>query len=498
MKQSVTAVVLFAALACLSAGPRAAMAQSVVTYHNSPDRSGAFTVPGLTFAAAAKLHPDTGFHAAISGNVYAQPLYWQPSPTKTGLLIVATESNTVYALNANTGAAVWKTQLAPLVPGNTLPCGDIAPEGITGTPVIDPATGRLYLDAMTIQGGSLPRHMIYALSLANGRTVAHWPINVDNQMAARKASFSSELQGQRSSLQFFKGKLYVTYAGRAGDCGNYHGTVIEVTPSATPKISAHWQTRASRGGIWAQGGAPSDGTSLFVTTGNTSAGDDWGDGEAVFRLAPGLARSLDPKNYFAPVGWKALDNLDADLGGTAAVPIKIAMSSGTLFRILALGKDGTAYLVNGKNMGGIGHALAHPKVSNTQIISAPAVYETLIGTFVAFNGYAGLQEKCSGTNVTTLKVTGDAQTPITTAWCAPFNGSGAPILTTTNGAANAIVWVPGAEGDNQLHGFNALTGKAVFSGAGTGMTGLHRFGSLIAANHRLYVAGDNAVYAFAF
>ena len=83
---------------------------------------------------------------------------------------------------------------------------------------------------MTIQGGSLPRHMIYALSLANGRTVAHWPINVDNQMAARKANFSSELQGQRSSLQFFKGKLYVTYAGRAGDCGKSRKLGLRETP----------------------------------------------------------------------------------------------------------------------------------------------------------------------------------------------------------------------------------------------------------------------------
>ncbi len=382
MTKFVTAAAFLAALA----GATPAPAQSVVTYHNAPDRSGDFKVPGLTFAAAAKLHPDAGFRAAISGNVYAQPLYWQQGAGKPALLIVATESNAVYALNADTGATVWKTQLAPSVQGGTLPCGDIAPEGITGTPVIDPATSRLYLDAMTIQAGSLPRHMIYALSLANGATVAHWPINVDNQMAARHASFSSELQGQRSALQFFKGRLYVTYAGRAGDCGDYHGTVIEVTPSATPLITGDWQTRASRGGIWAQGGAPSDGTSLFVTTGNTSAGNDWGDGEAVFRLAPGLAHSLDTKDYFTPAGWKTLDNLDADLGGTAAIPIKVSTASGTLSRILALGKDGTAYLVNGRNMGGIGHALAHPKVSNTRIMSAPTVYQTKIGTFVASNG----------------------------------------------------------------------------------------------------------------
>jgi hypothetical protein len=143
-----------------------ASAQGVVTYHNAPDRHGGYVVPGLTQTAAANIHPDAAFRATVSGNVYAQPLYWQPSGAKVGLLIVATESNLVYALNANTGAQVWKTQLATAVPNppphSLLGCGNIDPEGVTGTPVIDPASGRLYLDATTLQPGNLPRHMIYA------------------------------------------------------------------------------------------------------------------------------------------------------------------------------------------------------------------------------------------------------------------------------------------------------------------------------------------------
>jgi len=493
------AVAAFAAAACLMGVSRPAPGQSVLTYHNTADRQGLYTVPGLTDAAAAGMH--LGFKATVSGNVYAQPLYWKVAG-KPGLIIVATESNLVYALNANSGAVVWRTQLAPPVPSSSnLPCGDISPEGVTGTPVIDPASQRLYLDATTYQN-SLPRHKIYALSLADGKIVPNWPLNVDNAMAKRHARFTSELQGERSALQFFKGKLYITYGGRAGDCGSstgaiYRGVTVEVTPSATPAISGSWETRAARGGIWSQGGATSDGTSLFVTTGNTSGANIWGDGEAVIRLMPGLARSTDRANFFTPSNWKDLDNQDADLGGTAAFPFSVNTGAGKLNRLLAMGKNGRVYLLSAANLGGIGHALQDVQESNSRIITGPAAYEGPRGTWVAFTNLAGLQSSCSGNSVTMLRVTANPD-HIGSPWCAPLNGSGSPIITTSNGVADPIVWVVGAEGDNELHAFDALNGQVLFNGGGTGMGGLHRYGTLIAANRHLYVAADNALYAFTF
>src|SRR6185503_21107032 len=125
-----------------------------------------------------------------------------------------------------------------------------------------------------------------------------------------------------------------TYAGRAGDRGNYHGAVIEVTPAASPRISGSWATRAVRGGIWSQGGAASNGTSLFVTTGNTSGANSWGDGEGVIRLEPGLARPTKAADVFTPANWKDLDNADADLGGTAAIPFGINDAAGNVGRLL--------------------------------------------------------------------------------------------------------------------------------------------------------------------
>lgn len=489
---------ILAAMACFAALSSTASAQSVVTYHNAPDRSGDYIVPGLTAAAAANLHQDSNFHAILSGNIYAQPLYWKPSGAKIGLLIVATESNFVYALNADTGAPIWKTQVAPSAPVSALECGIIDPEGVNGTPVIDPASGTLYLDALTLTSNNVPLHKIFALSLSDGKVLPHWPVNVDAAMAARHAAFASNIQGERSALQFLGGKLYVNYAGRYGDCGPYHGTVIEFD-TATQHITGSWETRAQGGGIWGQSGVASDGVSLFATTGNTMGASGWQDGEAVVRLAPGLARSINPKNYFAPANWAYLDAHDIDLGGTSAVPFTIPTSaSTTASRIIALGKDGHAYLLDAANLGGIGHELANVQVSNTEIKTAAAIYNAKYATFVAFTNDDGLSGTCSGNSLTMLRVTDAAKGPVAIDWCAQLNGHGAPIITTTNGTANPIVWVAGAEGDGQLHGFSAVNGKTVFAGGGVSMNNLHRFSTLIAADRHLYVAADGTVYAFTF
>ena len=104
---------------------------------------------------------------------------------------------------------------------------------MTGTPVIDDATGTLYLDATVLRKANPARHMIYALSLADGKVLPHWPLNVEARMNTRHAGFSSFDQGERSALQFMGGRLYAAYAGRAGHCGGYHGQVIEFWKATT-------------------------------------------------------------------------------------------------------------------------------------------------------------------------------------------------------------------------------------------------------------------------
>jgi outer membrane protein assembly factor BamB len=482
-------------LGVLTALPGAACAENVLTYHNTNQRDGAYVAPKLTQKAAAGIHPDSGFSATLSGNVYAQPLFWHPKGGAAEI-IVATENNQVSALNSVTGATLWSVQLPASVPGNDLPCGNINPEGATGTPVIDPKTGTLYLDILTLVNNA-PKHEIYALSLQNnGATIAGWPLNVDSITQAAGDDFTSYSQGGRSAALFFLGNLYIPYGGRSGDCNVYHGTVVQIDP-ASQSLAGFWATRANGGGIWAQGGISSDGSDLFLTTGNTmNADNNWQDGEAILRLKPGLAHSTATADYFTPSNWQQLDNSDADLGGTEALPLNVASGGKTHPRLIAFGKDGNAYLVNRSNLGGIGGQINVTPVSDSVIITAPAVYETPNATMVVFTNYAG--KSCSGNDLTMLKVKPSGAAPITTAWCAALNGKGSPIVTTTDGTSNPVIWVVGAEGDNELHGFDARTGAVIFGGSGTAMQGLHHFQTLISAEGRIYVAADNKVYSFVY
>lgn len=485
--------VLTLAMLLMAFSAAASASDSVLTYHNSNQRDGAYVLPRLTLAAAANLHRDNGFDGTVSGHVYAQPLFWKPKGATKGLVIVATESNNVYALDEATGAVVWQRLIGNPMPLGQLPCGNIDPMGITGTPVIDPASGRVYFNAMTKTGNGA-RHMLYALSLADGSVVSGWPLDMQALLTAQGASFDSSVHGERSALLFFKNKLYVNYGGHFGDCGAYRGTVAQIAPE-TPTLEANWQTRATGGGIWAQGGIAGDGTYLFVTTGNTFTSSQWKDGEAIIRLHPGLAHSDDTHDFFTPSNWKDLDNSDQDLGGTEAIPIDIRVP-GKSKRVIAFGKDGKAYLVNRGNLGGIGGQIQAIQAANGSIRTAPAVYETASGTMVAFTNSGS--SHCSGSNVTMLDIAPSGGSPIGFAWCTQYSGNGGPIVTTTDGTANPIVWVVGAEGDNQIHGFNALNGQVVFGGAGTSMSGLHHYQTILATPKRFYVAGDGKVYAFKY
>ena len=163
-------------------------------------------------------------------------------------------------------------------------------------------------------------------------------------------------------------------------------------------------------------------------------------------------------------------------------------------RVLALGKDGNAYLLNRENLGGIGHQIAATQVSTSQIITAMATYPGADAARVAFEGQgAGCPNGQSG-NLVMLRVTPSA---IATAWCTSFNGSGAPIVTTTNGKAYPIVWVAGAQGDGKLYGFRGTDGARLAAVAG-GSAAIERFQTVLSANGRLYVAADGAVYAFVY
>lgn len=477
-------------------GACAANAQTVPTYHADAARSGRYVVPQLTTSAAKNMHHLTSFSGAVSGPVYAQPLYWLPPNSSTAYVIVATETNNVYALNAETGAVHWHTSLGPSVPAGQLPCGNINPVGVTGTPVIDETTQTLFVAAL-LDESSGPTNKVFALDLANGKIQSGWPLDVGAALTAKGKSFNSLAQEQRSALAIADNNIYVTYSGRDGDCGTYHGWVVGIS-TTSPKLIGNWATGAAKGGIWGQGGAAFDGTYLFVTTGNTSGATQWGGGEAVIRFGSSLSFSANKTTYFAPSDWLTLDNEDLDLGGTGPLPIQVPVTGGSpLNQLIQFGKDGNAYLLNREQLGGIGGQLSVRQVSNGQIRNAGATYQTQNAAMVTIltpgTTASGLLQMFS--------VTSNKQNPITPAWAVNLNGLGAPIVTVSaynnNVATDPIVWIVGAEGDNVLHGYNATNGATLHTDSFV-MGGLHHMQTFLYAASRFYVAGDNNVYAFGF
>ena len=120
-----TLMLLNAAALATIQGPVASAAESatsqVLEYHADAARSGLYIVPALTWEAAGHLQRDPKFQAEIAGPVYAQPLYWHPPGSSRALLLVASEQNTVYALDSQSGAVVWKSSLGTPVPHSALP-----------------------------------------------------------------------------------------------------------------------------------------------------------------------------------------------------------------------------------------------------------------------------------------------------------------------------------------------------------------------------------------
>jgi len=466
-----------------------AAAQSVLTYHGRSDRHGNYTMPALSWENARALRLDTGFAPRFEGHLYAQPLYWRPPGAAAGLLIVASESNIVAAIDAASGNTVWTRTLGRPAPLSAFGCGNIDPLGITGTPVIDEASSSLYLDAM-IADPAGPRHRIFGLSLKDGAPLPGWPIDVADALRAKGETFDPRVQNQRGALLLLNGTLYVPYGGFFGDCGSYHGWVVAVSLADPQRVSA-WRTRGRGGGVWAPGGIASDGQALYVATGNTLGARDWADGEAVFRLHPDLRRSGRSNDFFAAADWRALDSRDADLGGTNPLPLDLPGGQPV---VLALGKDEKAYLLDRYNLGGFGGSLVTERVATYPIRSAPAAYPAASAMFVAFQGHGARCPAGQGADLTVLKIAAGAGRMVETAWCGPVSGAGSPIVTTTDGSANPIVWMLGAEGDNRLHGFRGDTGEKLF--AGQPLAGLRHFQTLIAADDRLYVGADGRLYAF--
>lgn len=279
------------------------------TYAGSPSRSG--------IAPGAPAHPTLRrrFARSVDGQIYAQPLI------AGGRIYVATENNTVYAFDTS-GRQVWKRHLGAPVSGGSLPCGNIDPSGITGTPVI--SGGRIYVVAFLHNG---PHHVLFGLRTESGSVAARANVDPPNP----------NVEQQRGALLAAAGRIYVPYGGLYGDCGPFRGFVVSTTPSGGGRRS--FGVSGSEAGIWATGGLATQSGTLLLSTGNGSAR---GSANAVIRLTPSLRRL----GFWAPTNWSPLSSTDTDTGSLSPLPV-----SGD--RVFQIGKDGVGYLLR-HSLAGVG------------------------------------------------------------------------------------------------------------------------------------------------
>ena len=275
-------LVFFVVVVCLwSAVVPATTQVNVTQFHNHESRDGLYVDAAFTPIAAANLARDLNFDGTIAGNVYAQPLYIEGGPSGKAIIIVATESNNVYALDALDGSIIWQLNVGDPVSADDLICTKFDPLGITGTPVVDLGSRALFLDAMvTPDGGTTKKHLILSLNVDTGDINPGWPVDVEATATYNGIHFEAPIQMQRPALGVVGKILYVGY-GSMRDCSPFHGWLVGV-PIDDPANVTAWAaaTKTHGGAIWGVGGIASDGKNPFVITGNTFSPPNWEGGRS--------------------------------------------------------------------------------------------------------------------------------------------------------------------------------------------------------------------------
>jgi outer membrane protein assembly factor BamB len=289
-----------------------------LTYHGDFERTG---VSKAMPATSGRL---TATKIPLDGQVYASPI------VVGGTVVVATERNVVYGLD-QTGRQRWKASLGTPTPRDELPCGNIDPLGITGTPVYDAATRTVFVVASI---GSRVRHDLVALDPATG--AVRWRRSVD------LPGTDAQAMQQRGALTVLNGRVWVPFGGLAGDCGQYKGRLVGV-PLSNGEPVAYTVPTTREAGIWTPPGATVLHGHLLVAVGNgESVGGRYDYSDSVLELD-----GTELVDSFSPSDWAAHNAADLDLGsqGPAVVQGKW---------IFIAGKDGDGYVLRAGDLGGIG------------------------------------------------------------------------------------------------------------------------------------------------
>ncbi len=462
-----TASALLVLYACSRGGPAASFT-GVFTQRYDAQRTGQnrrefiLTPSNVTDSTFGKL-----FACAVDGEVYAQPLYVANFAIAGGthnVVLVATMNDSVYAFDADASSCVpyWQksflgTGVTPVPPADTGEDGDINTIiGITGTPVIDPATGTLYVVAKTKEPtGYFQR--LHALDLATGSEKFDGPADISSAItvpgsgdtgeatcpgSAGNVPFCPLRENQRPGLLLLNGTVYVAWASH-GDIQPYHGWVIGYDAADLTQAPIVFNTtpNGGLGGIWMTGTGPAadaDGN-IYVITGNGTfdtmgTRTNYGDSFIKLRTAGG---GLSVGDFFTPANQSFLDSNDFDVGSGGAIVVDSAGAHPHL--VIGGDKQGVLYVIDRDNMTGFNPdgdqilqtvpITAGPACIICGLFSTPAFWEGKL--YVVAIGDVLKQYMLANGVLSSLPARQASDM---------FGIPGASPVVSSNGATNGIVW----------------------------------------------------------
>ncbi len=455
------------------------------------------------------------FSTQVNGQVYAQPL------VVGGTVLVSTENNYIYGLDAVTGATKWSRSLGAPWPASTTGCADLTPNlGNTSTGVYDPATQTYYLTTK-VNDGPDPQHpswYLHAVDVASGAERANWPAKIAGTPSNDPSHpFVGYDVNQRPGLLLLGGAVYMAFGSQC-DYGTYVGWVVGVnTTSRTMSVWSDESGATSHGsGIWQGGsGLVSDGPNrIIVSTGNGITPPN-GPGnnppnqlsQSVVRLAVAADGTMSAKDFFSPANAATLDQNDQDLGsgGPVGLPSQYFGTAAIPNLMFEMGKDGRAFLLNRDNLGGKGQGAG----GTDAVVQTAGPYRGLWGRPAVYGGEGGyvyvvqnqqtmlaFKYGLDGSGKPALSLAGN------TAESFGYT-SGSPVVTSdgTN-AGSAVVWVERVDGptgvNGQLCAYSAVPVNQKLAllrcfPIGTGV----KFAAPATSNGRVYVGTrDGKVFGF--
>jgi hypothetical protein len=413
---------------------------------------------------------------AVDGKVDAQPLYvsrLSVSGSQHNVVFAATEHDSVYAFDADTGSVLWQVTL--LESGEALSdthgCGQVTPEiGVTSTPVIDRsagAHGTLYVVAMSKDASSNYHQRLHALDLTTGAELLGGPAEIAAAYPAAgggTTTFGAGQYEERAALLLLNGTIYTSWTSHC-DSPPYFGWIIAFSGSTLSR-TAVLNIAPNSGGvgpaIWMSGGGPAADSAgnIYLLTANGAFetaldangfpnNQDYGNSFLKISTAGG---SLSVADYFTMYNEVAESAADQDLGsgGEMLLPDLTDSTNTVRHLMIGAGKDGNIYVVNRDSMGKFNSS------GNTQIWQqvSGALVSSIFSTPAYFNGtvyYGDVGETLKAFTISGAKLlaTPQSQSP------SQFAYPGTAPSVSANGTSNGIVWAHENANPAVLHAYDA-------------------------------------------